>query len=501
MMKLLARCAFLLVTVLWGSFYAVAKGALAHSDPIIFTFFEALTLVPLALILLFMHRKRLTLAIVKRGILQGSCLCIATLTITVSENFTSATTTAFFPSTGGIFAAVIMAMVLRRSLGKAVWIAGGLSGVGILLMFRGSLSGAELRGEVIALLGALLFTIYLFLVEQDAQHQDQPFWALLGVEHLSFALWITLFALLFGDWHRFHPVLAHDLPVVLYVALACTFLPVVLTHFALRFLDPLETGFLSILEPLWGILIAHLVLGEVVPLSMYIGGGFILTGAVVQQAATSEALAVAQRVMVLLLQRIKDTSTTLKQWVHLGTLVAAQIINNGLFLVIRLSLFLGNFQRDGAWKAYLIALHGERRQTFQALSQAILRFPHVSFQYLYQASSFFMIVFSSLPASFQFRQRGVFASQDTPFTLFDWHLWKCWHDDTHQRWSQHTVHAYRFSGTGIDFPWLVASRQPFRWRQLSHHGMQTKRVHTLQFPQYARGHLTGIWCTAPPNGL
>ena len=135
MMKLLARCTFLLVTVLWGSFYAVAKGALAHSDPIIFTFFEALTLVPLALILLFMHRKRLTLAIVKRGVLLGSGLCIATLTITVSENFTSATTTVFFPSTGGIFAAVIMATVFRRSLAKAVWIAGGLSGIGILLMF------------------------------------------------------------------------------------------------------------------------------------------------------------------------------------------------------------------------------------------------------------------------------------------------------------------------------------------------------------------------------
>lgn len=490
MMKLLARCAFLLVTVLWGSFYAVAKGALAHSDPIIFTFFEALTLLPLALILLILHRKRLTLALLKRGVLLGSCLCIATLTITVSENFTSATTTAFFPSTGGIFATVIMATVFRRSLGKAIWIAGGLSGVGILLMFRGSLSTTELRGEIIALLGALLFTVYLFLVEQDAQHQDQPFWALLGIEHLCLGLWMTLFALLFGDWHRFHPVLAHDLPVVLYVALACTFLPVVLTHFAHRFLDPLETGFISILEPLWGILIAHLALGEVVPLSMYIGGGFILMGAVVQQATSGEAFAVAQTLMVLLHQRIKDTSTTLKQWGHLGVLAAAQLLNNSLFLVIRLNLFLGSALGDGACKVYLITLGGERQRTFQA----ILRFPHFSFQYLYQTCSLFVIVFFFLPASSQFGQRGFFAFQDTPFTRFDWR------NDAHQRWSQNHTHAYPFTATGIDFSWLVASKQSFRWQQLSHHGMQTRRIHTSQFPQHARGHLTGIWCTAPPNG-
>lgn len=143
-----------------------------------------------------------------------------------------------------------MATVFRRSLGKPVWVACGLSFVGILLIFQGSLSEAELRGDVIALIGALLFTVYLFLVEQDAQHKEQPFWALLGIEHLSLALWMTLFSLLFGDWQHFHPVLAHDIPVVLYVALACTFLPVILTHFAHRFLDPLETGFIAILEPL-----------------------------------------------------------------------------------------------------------------------------------------------------------------------------------------------------------------------------------------------------------
>ena len=112
------------------------------------------------------------------------------------------------------------------------------------------------------------------------------------------------------------------------------------------FPDPLETGFISILEPLWGILIAHLALGEVVPLSMYIGGGFILMGAVVQQATTGEARAVAQTLMVLLLQRIKDRKTRLKQWGHLGTLAAAQIINNSLFLVISLNLFLKTSERQ-----------------------------------------------------------------------------------------------------------------------------------------------------------
>jgi drug/metabolite transporter (DMT)-like permease len=201
-MKIVARCSFLLVTVLWGSFYAVAKAALTHIDPIIFTFFEAMVLVPIALTLILMQRHTLNRAALKRDMLLGSCLCIATLTITVSEKFTDATSTAFFPSTGAVFAAVITATVFGRSLGKSIWTACLLSLIGVFLILRTSLSGLQLRGDIIALLGALLFTVYLFLVDQDAQQEGKQFWAILGVEHLCFALWMILFSLLFGDWQH-----------------------------------------------------------------------------------------------------------------------------------------------------------------------------------------------------------------------------------------------------------------------------------------------------------
>lgn len=296
-MKIQARGAFLLVTILWGSFYAVTKTALTHLDPIIFTFFEVLVLVPIALILLIMQWQMLSFAVCKRGALLGSCLCIATLTITVAEKFIGATTTAFFPATGGIFATVITATVLRRSLKTSIWVACALSLLGVFLILHVSLSGSELTGDVIALLGALLFTVYLFLVEQDAQQEGPQFWAVVGIEHLSFALWMLLVSLLFGDWQHFHPVLTHDIPVVLYVALACTFLPVLLIHFAHRSLDPLETSFISILEPLWGGIIAHVFLGEVGPLSLYLGGGLIMAGALVHLLGTVDLLWSSQRVI------------------------------------------------------------------------------------------------------------------------------------------------------------------------------------------------------------
>jgi len=186
--------------------------------------------------------------------------------------------------------------------------------------------------------------------------------------------------------------------------------------------------------------------------------------------------------------------TTLKHWGDLGTHAASQIIRSSLFLGNSHSLEL----RDDAWKAYLITLCGDRRRTFQALSQAILCFPRVSFQHLHQAYSLFVVRFSFLPVSSQFMQRSMLAARCTPFALFGFHLWKY---DTRQRWYQDHIHTYRSYGASTHVPWLIASVQQFGWQQqLSHHCVQTQRVHTLQFPQHARGHLTGNWCTAPPNG-
>ncbi len=169
-------------------------------------------------------------------------------------------------------------ILLYTALGKSVWFSGGISLLGALLILSASLSTPQFRGNVIALLGALFFTVYLFLVEHDSQQEGHQFWAVVGIEHLCIALWMTLFSLLFGDWQHFHPLLSKDIAVVVYIGLACTFFPVILTHFAHRYIEPLETAFISLLEPLWGVMIAHLYLGEVVPFSMYFGGGLIMSG-------------------------------------------------------------------------------------------------------------------------------------------------------------------------------------------------------------------------------
>jgi drug/metabolite transporter (DMT)-like permease len=291
-MKIVARLSFLLITALWGSFYAFTKEALGRIDPVVFTFFEVLILVPVAFPLVVMNWKDLNKATFKRGFILGSFLALSLLIITVSLKFTNATNTAFFPSIGGVVGALITGIVLKRPLAKGVWFAGGLSLTGVLIILMTSGGGVELRGDLIAFLGASFFTIYIFLVSYDkesnsSQNGEGIVWLILGIEHLTLAFWVGLIALLFGDWQHLHPIFPRDVEIIVYIGMAANFIPYILSMFMLKYIDALEVSFISILEPIWASIIAFVYLGEAMPLSLYFGGALVIVGSVVHIWSTS----------------------------------------------------------------------------------------------------------------------------------------------------------------------------------------------------------------------
>jgi drug/metabolite transporter (DMT)-like permease len=284
-MKLVAGLAFLLNTVLFATYYSVSKEALGRIDPVTFSFFEMTSLVPVALCLTLFSWKNMNRAVVKRGIFLGSWLFLALITIGIALKFTTATSTAFFPSLNGFLAAFIAWIFLRQTVKKLTWLAGVLAVLGTILLVVYSSAGT-LRGSLIAFLGGVFFTCYVFLADYQQQDGIVP-WPLLGVELLTMALWSNLAVLLFGDWRAVHPSLPHDLWVVLYVAIACTFLPTLITVLMQKHLSPVTVSFIYILEPILGAIIAMFYLRELLPVQAYAGGFLVVAGAVIHTWGTA----------------------------------------------------------------------------------------------------------------------------------------------------------------------------------------------------------------------
>ncbi|HCI79909.1 MAG TPA: hypothetical protein DHW02_09470, partial [Ktedonobacter sp.] len=282
---------FIVNTFLFGTYYAVAKNALGHIDPVMFSYFEMMTLVPAGLCILLCCWRRMTRAVVKRGMMLGSSLCLALFTISIALKYTSATSTAFFPSLNGFLAAIIAWFVLRQPVTKATWVAGVLSFIGTaMLILSTSMDG--LRGVLIAFLGGVFFTIYVFLSDstetshsvhegQKPENEEIAPLPLFGIELLTMAVWANLIVLLFGDWHTLHLALPQDAWTILYVAAACTFVPTLLAAFMQKHVSPVTVSFIYILEPVFGAIIAYLYLHETLPLYGYIGGVLVVFGAVI----------------------------------------------------------------------------------------------------------------------------------------------------------------------------------------------------------------------------
>lgn len=284
--KTVAGGAFFLNTVFFATYYAISKEALGRIDPIIFTFFEMMTLVPVALCIIIWAWEDITRAVVKRGILLGSCLCLALFTISIALKYTTATSTAFFPSLNGFLAAIIAWVVLRHPVQKATWFAGLLSVVGTVLLIANAEMGG-IRGSLIAFLGGVFFTCYVFLSDH-LQKDEDAHWPLFGVELLTMAAWASLIVLLFGNWDAFHPSLPKDIWVILYIAGACTFLPTLITVLMQKHISPVTVSFIYVLEPILGAVMANFYLHETLPLDGYIGGGLVVVGALIHTWGTAE---------------------------------------------------------------------------------------------------------------------------------------------------------------------------------------------------------------------
>jgi drug/metabolite transporter (DMT)-like permease len=282
--KTVALSCFLLNTLLWATFYAVSKEALARIDNFVFSFLEVGSLLPAVVLILCLSWRReraaFTRALVVRGVKLGSVLALAIFTSTLALKHTTATNTAFFPSLNGIMAALIARGLLKRPIAATTWIAGLVASAGALLMiFEAPVNGAHWRGDLIALLAAFFYTCYIFRVDHDIHQDDSSPWPLFGIEVATMIVLTGLGAAVLGDWSAVHPVFPKDLVVILYIGFGTTLLPTAISIFMQKHVSPVTVAFIYVFEPIWSALLARLYLGEALTLRGYLGGALIISGA------------------------------------------------------------------------------------------------------------------------------------------------------------------------------------------------------------------------------
>jgi drug/metabolite transporter (DMT)-like permease len=288
-MRLWGYGAFILISLLYASFYPVARPALDRIDTPIFVAMQMLWLVPPALVLLFWSRWQVRWQALLHSVVLGSGMSAALFCLTWAIAFTSITETALFSCMNGVIVVLLSWLVFRQRVHLLTWLACLCSVGGIVVLF--SVSRMHWQGDLLAFLGGLLLTGYTFLIErwyflpQAAQTPKPSLRAACGIEWLTMAGETLLVALLFGNWHAVHLLLPSDVLIFGYVGLVTTLLPMILMVTMRKYVNGVTLTFIAILEPIADACGAFFFVHEHF-LAQVLFGGVLAIASVILQALT-----------------------------------------------------------------------------------------------------------------------------------------------------------------------------------------------------------------------
>lgn len=248
------------------------------------------TVLLLLLPLLLRHREEL-LTTTRRDVLMcalsGLCLALHFTTWFESLRWTSVTSSTVLVSTEVLFCALGFALFLKGKIPK-----GGV--FAILLAFGGSVALAfsdggaghgALKGDLLALTGAVLVALYTLIGQVQRKRQTTTVYTFLTYT----ACLITLLIL---DLVTGTPVLGwgmREVLVALGLAVFCTLLGHSLFSWSLKWLSPAYVAAFKLCGPVFASISARLLLDEAIRPRQVLCGGVILIGVFLYTRAESAA--------------------------------------------------------------------------------------------------------------------------------------------------------------------------------------------------------------------
>ena len=277
----LSDLTLVLVAMVWGTSYGVAKGALV--------FYPVLGFLALRFSVTFLLLLPALLSLLRAGgkpawdaLRTGLPLGLLMLGIFLCETFgvtlTQASNAAFLISLCVVFTPFVEWWLLRRRPAPAMF---GLACISLLgaALLSGTQSGPFGLGDGLMLAAALLRAITVCLTARLTRQSSAPALALTAVQ--CGVIGLGCLALALGAPGGLPPL--PSTPAFwlasLYLVLGCTVFAFFAQNWALRHSSPSRVALLTSSEPAFGALFAVLWLGEGLSIAGWLGGGLIVLAA------------------------------------------------------------------------------------------------------------------------------------------------------------------------------------------------------------------------------
>ena len=262
----------LLVTAIWGSTFALVKGALASVGT--FTLLSVRFLLAAAVLAAYViaAKKPVGRRELVGGAATGILLFVGYAAQTFGLNYISATGSAFITGLLVVFVPLFSALLLRRMPGRRVLVCVAVALAGLCLL-TGAAVGFGI-GEIATLVCAAAFGLEVLCIDRFVKGYSMPGLVLATVATVSI---LSLAAMLpLEGLPQSIPIPA--LASIAFLAVFATVLAQAGQMVAQTRLSPAQTALLLLAEPLFAALFGFLLLGETLDAAQWLGAMLMLAG-------------------------------------------------------------------------------------------------------------------------------------------------------------------------------------------------------------------------------
>ena len=252
MVDRLAPASLMLMAILWGSTFFVLKDMLTRidaSDLLAVRF----TIAALVLVALLHRRLRMDRRTLRHGLVMGAMYGVAQLLQTYGLAQTSASISGFLTGLYVVMTPILEAVLLRARVSQRVWLGVGLAtaGLGVLTIAPGVGAARLGWGELLTVLSALTYAGHIVYTGRVSTH---ALTLQLSTVQTTTVAAICVLAALPGGIAL--PQRAADWWAVIYLAILCGALAIVLQVWAQAKVEATRAAVIMSSEPIWAAVFA-----------------------------------------------------------------------------------------------------------------------------------------------------------------------------------------------------------------------------------------------------
>ncbi|RYZ91966.1 MAG: EamA family transporter, partial [Sphingobacteriaceae bacterium] len=174
-----------------------------------------------------------------------------------------------------LFTAILEPLIAKKKVAKLEIVAGLLIIIGIFTIFK--FETQYTKGIIMGLISALFASLFSIINSKQVQKHDAP---VIAFYELSGAfVWISLYMLAAGEFNQHMHLNTTDAGYLLILGTICTSLAYVAGVSVMREISAFKVALITNLEPVYGILLAFLIFGDMKKMTtgFWVGAAIILS--------------------------------------------------------------------------------------------------------------------------------------------------------------------------------------------------------------------------------